>query len=404
MMLRSRFRTVAQLHHVRHDRPDYDAVRFNDRGWVAVLLVALALGIAASAHADETTGTWTGQLEGRLNYFWERSTRVVIPAMKVSLEAPNGVRMHVNYLVDVISSASIAQTSGSSDGVFTELRHGIGLGAGKKFALGDNELDVSVHGMYSTEDDYKSWLYGANGSFSWNDRNSTLLLGLTRVDDTVLSNADATFKGQLSGLTTSLGFSQILSPVLIFGLGYQFVYLDGFLGNPYRRVLLGLPPSSGRPQPEAPPNQRLRHNAEAQLSWFLPASVTTLQLFYRAYVDSWNIVAMTPELRVYQQLGAAWVGRVRYRYYSQTRADFAPANGALRYPMDYTGPTTHDPKLTAFDSHQVGFRLEFSLAALGGTFLDFARAGVLDLSFDYQWCTSTFGNNVIGTAGGRLPF
>jgi hypothetical protein len=390
MKLRSRFRAVAQP----------QGVRPNDRGWVALLLMAAALGIATSAHADETTGTWTGQLEGRLNYFWERSTRVVIPTAKLSLEAPNGVRVNAAYLVDVISSASIAQTSGSSDGVFIEYRHGIGVGVGKKFALGDNELDLSAHGIYSTEDDYKSWLYGANGSFSWNDRNSTLLLGLTRVDDTVLSSADPTFKGQLSGLTTSLGFSQVLSPVLIFGLGYQFVYLDGFLGNPYRKTqLVGQAPNR-----EKPPDQRLRHNAEAELSWFLPATATTLQLFYRAYVDSWDIVAMTPELRVYQQLGAAWVGRLRYRYYTQTRADFAPANGATRYPMGYVGPTTNDPKLTAFDSHQVGLRFEFTLAALGGTFLDFARAGVLDLSFDYQWCSSTFGNNVIGTAGGRLPF
>jgi hypothetical protein len=363
--------------------------------WLSVFM----LGAAAVAHADETTGTWTGTLEGRANYFWERSTRVVVPALNVSLEAPNGVRMNAAYLVDVIASASIAQTSGASDGVFTELRHGVGVGAGKTFALGDNELDLSAHGIYSTEDDYKSWLYGVNGSFSWNEKDSTLSLGLTRVDDTVLSNANAMFRGRLTGLTTSLGFSQVLSPVLTHGVGYQFVVLDGFLGNPYRSALIG-----PRPQAEAPPDNRVRHNVEAQLSWFLPPSNTTLQLYGRAYVDSWDMVAISPELRVYQRLAAAWVARLRYRFYDQSRADFALPNGQRAYPEGYTGPLTNDPKLSAFSSQQVGLKLELSLAALGGSFLDFAKAGVLDLSFDYQWCTSTFGNNVIGTAGGRLPF
>jgi hypothetical protein len=365
---------------------------------VAPICVVVACGLGSAARADEASGTWTGQVEGRLNYFYETSTRVVIPAAAVSVEAPNGIRLNANYLVDVITSASIA-TGANNDQLFTELRHAVGTGVGKRFSLGDNDLDLSAHVTFSTESDYTSWIYGITGSFAWNDKDSALRFGLTRVDDTVYNNTNPNFKEHLGGLTASLGFAQVLSPELIIGLGYEFVTLNGFLGNPYRRVLIG-----PLPHPEAPPDQRLRHNVETQISWFLPHSQTTLQLYARAYLDSWQVAAMSPEVRVYQQLSPAWVLRLRYRFYDQTRADFALQPGETRYMVGYTGATTSDPKLSAFLSNQIGIRFEVALAALSGTFVDFARTAVLDLSFDYQWCTSTFGNNVIATAGGRLPF
>jgi hypothetical protein len=187
--------------------------------------------------------------------------------------------------------------------------------------------------------------------------------------------------------------------VLILAVGYQFVTLDGFLGNAYRKALIG-----PLPHAEAPPSTRLRHNAEGQLSWYLPGSLTTLQLYGRLYIDSWSQAALTPELRVYQQLTSSLVGRLRFRFYDQTRADFALKTGETRYPVGYTGPITSDPKMSAFHSEQIGVRLELALAALGGTFLDFARWAILDVSFDYQWTTSTYGNNIQGTLGGRLPF
>ena len=366
-------------------------------------LVALiaCLCCAAVVRADEASGTWTGEFEARANYFWERSTRVIPPSAKVTLEAPNGVRLKAGYLMDVISSASIAQTGGGSDAVFTELRHAVTGGAGKAIAIGNNELDLFANVIYSTEDDYKSWIYGASGSFSWNDKNSTLRLGLTRVDDTILNNGDANFRRNLGGLTTSLGFSQVLSPVLIAGLGYQFVYLQGFLGNPYRRVLI----EGQAPIREDPPEERFRHNVEGYAAWFLPRTETTLRGHLRFYGDSWHVRAITPELRVYQRLTADLNARIRYRFYGQSRAEFALPAGQPKYlPPGYTGPTTNDPKLTKFHSHQVGLRLEYALSLFSGTFLSFAQRAVIDLSFDYQWCTSSFGNNVIATAGGRLPF
>jgi hypothetical protein len=362
-------------------------------------LFVLVCVLTSLARADETSGTWTGELEGRGNYYLEKSTRVMVPTVRVGLEAPNGVRLQASYLVDVISSASIGQTGGAKDGVFTELRHGIGVRTGKLFTVGDNELDLSAHGAFSTEDDYKSWLYGLFGSFAWDEKNNTISLGLTRVDDTITSNIDPKFQRKLGGLTTSLGYSRVLSPTLTLGLGYQIVFLEGFLGNAYRRALV----DGHAPDREAPPEERTRHNIEAQLAWFLPASRTTLQLYGRLYVDNWSMTAITPELRIYQQLGDLLGMRLRYRYYDQSATDFALNPGMAKYMMGYTGPTTSDPKLSAFYSHQVGARFDLSLRFLQGV-VDFLARGSLDVSLDYQYCTSAFGWNWFGTLGGVLPF
>jgi hypothetical protein len=363
-------------------------VRFS---WMG-LAAAVWLAMATQADADEVTGRWTGELEARGNYYYERSTRVMVPTGRIALESPNGIRVNADYLLDAITSASIP-SGAQNDQLFTELRHGIGAGVGKRFALGENDLDLSVHGIYSTEPDYKSWIYGAAGAFSFNDKNSTLSLALTGVSDKVYAKTD--FRGDLDGVTVSAGLSQLITPTLIGGVGYQFTYLGGYLGNPYRKA-----PTTGVPLPEKPPSDRLRYNLQGQLSWFIPQTNTTLLGYARLYTDSWKLNAITPEFRVYQMLGRDWVVRLRYRLYDQGRAYFARA----QYPANYPGLVTGDPKLFGFHSHQAGLRITYTFNGLTGTVLDFARRVMLDVSFDVQLNSSSFGNNMFGTLGGRFPF
>lgn len=373
-------------------------------GLAIVMLLA-----AAGARADGASGTWSGELEGRGNYYYERSTKVMVPTGRLTLVTPTDVRMHVEYLADVISTASVAARSDNKDNVFTEVRHGIGTGVGKLLPVGQSdELDLSFRGIYSTESDYISWIFAGRAAYGFNQKSSTLSLGVTGVHDTIYRNMgeqgvhDPDFGAKhLNGVTTSLGFSQILTPVLTLGLGYQLVYLTGFQSNPYRRALVG-----PLPHPEEVPNKRWRHNLEAQLSWYLPPTSTTLQAFARVYTDSWDVQAITPELRIYQMLGRDWVLRLRLRYYLQGRAEFAPEDGAMAYPRGSTGYLTNDPKLRGFHSEQVGLRIEYALNALAGGPLGFLSRGLLDVSLDHQWNDSAFNNPhvLIGTLGGRLPF
>ena len=377
---------------------------------LGLVLVASQLSPLRAA-ADEASGTWTGSAELRGNYYLERSTRVMMPAARVTVDTPNGIRVRGSYVLDVISSASIAQTGGEEDGVFTELRHGIGqMLVGKKIDTGNAELDLSVHGTYSIEDDYKSLVYGIGGSIALFEKNTTLGFGVTRVDDTVESNIDATFEEKFSGMQFGVGLQQLLSPVMKVDLVYQLSYFDGFLGNPYRRALVGArarPGSTqlmgGLPRQELPPDTRWRHNIEGQLAWYLPQTSTTLQFYLRGYTDSWDIQALTPEPRIYQQFGD-FLLRARYRFYTQTRADFAPEEGQTAYPVGYEGPITNDPKMTRFHSHQVGLRLAYKFGVFGDSALDFARDLVVDASVDRGWSTSSFGDYWVASVGARLPW
>lgn len=368
--------------------------------------------------ADEASGTWSGQVEGVGNYYYERSTRVIVPTFGAKLVAPNGVGVDANYLVDVISSASIAQTGSDEDAVFTELRHGVGLGVGKEFATGETPLDLRLRGVYSAEDDYTSWSYGMDVALSADERNSVVRLSLDRLDDAIDSNADPTRHEELDGLGVAASWEQVLSRTVMLTTGYQLGYLNGFTGNIYRSARIG-----PLPYPERHPRERWRHTASVRLRWFIPESHTALHVIPRGYADSWDILAVNPELRVYQELGSPTVLlRLRYRFYAQTAAEFEHERVAERlgvpvptdpiYPEAYLdpdtdlprGPLTNDPKMTEFQTHYAGIKFDVRLDFLEDSFLSFANQAWLYVNVDRIWNTNRYGNGVIAQVGGILPF
>lgn len=368
------------------------------QGWQAPCAFALIVALASGAHAQDADADsgWHGVVEPRLNYYWETSTRVVVPTLAVRVDAPTGTHVGANYLVDAITSASIAQTGSEEDQLFTELRHGVGLDVSQDIDLGGSQLQLGVNGVYSTENDYKSYIFGADSAYTFNDKATRLTLAATRVEDRISSNADLSFHGELSGITVAAGLEQALNPTMTLALGYQIGYLEGYLGNPYRRALRGPLPIR-----EAPPETRTRHTVMAHWAWFLPKTATALHVVLSAYTDSWKMKALTPELRVAQMLGRDLMVRPHYRYYHQTKAWFQQAGP---YPATWTGPLTNDPKATEMTTHTLGLTIEYQLSFLASTFLDFARNLRLDLNVDRYWSTNRYGNGIIGSGGARLEF
>ena len=366
----------------------------------------LILICGATARADEASGTWTGYVELRSNYYWERSTRVVAPTVAAEVISPDGIRLRSHYLVDSITSAS--QAAGlQTDVRFTETRHEVDLGVGREFDLGDFQLDVGAIGRTSYEPDYTSVGGTVTSALSLNERVTVLRLNATFTHDTIgkiLRGADRAeggsdlsdrgTVGELDSFVLSIGITQVLAPTWTLDVGYDFGVLTGFQNNPYRQASV-----QGIPLDEQHPSERLRHTLSARLSWYLRPTHTALQALQRLYVDSWDILALTPELRVYQEIGAATVLRLRYRYYTQARSFFyQPA-----YPstQEYF---TADPKMSPFHSHQLGAQVVVGLTALEDTPLEFASEATIDLTYDMIWNTNRYGDGVIAQASLRVPF
>jgi hypothetical protein len=366
----------------------------------------LALALVSPAAAQD----WSGAVELRGNYYWETSTRVIAPELNAELEAPNGLRLDAHYLIDTITSASIGAGT-RVDRRFTEVRHDVALSAGYEIDLGEAALDLHGSVRYSHEPDYDSFGGGLGTTLALNDRMTELSLDLAMTHDlvgqllrgagcpgsAVVGNPDRSdcgVLGTLTGVVVSLGWTQVLNPHLTLSVGYDLGILGGLLENPYRSVSI-----AGMPVPERHPRDRTRHTAFARLAYALEETDTAFHLLYRAYLDSWDIAALTPEIRIYQEIGDTVMVRARYRYYVQTRAFFQD---------DSYGPEdeffTADGKMAAFESHLVGGLLLFHLGFLENTALDFAWDATLELGFEYVWRTNIFGDAIIAQAGLRIPF
>jgi hypothetical protein len=374
---------------------------------VALSIVGLAL-VASIARADETTGTWTGAVELRGNYYWDTSTRVVAPEVRVRLDSPEGVRVDAEYLLDAITSASIA--AGVQEDIrFTEVRNQGQLGVSRELDLGDMQLRLGATGRLSHEPDYFATAITSYGALSLNQRTTTLRASLTyvhddvgmvlqggerRVDETGRDLSDRGRQGQLEAFTAVATWDQVLSPVATLVTSYQLVHNWGYLQNPYRRARL-----EGGLAPEHHPSERTRHTLYGRFAYFIPQTSTAIHLAYRAYLDDWGIGAITPEVRIYQMIGRSALVRLRWRYYDQVESDF--------YAPEYTGGelfVTADQKMSRFSSHMIGAQLRLGLDFLSQTPLSFLERASLDLNFNYWLQTSGFGNVILAQVGIRAPF
>ena len=377
----------------------------------SLLLVSCLIGFGALAHADEITGTWTGNVEAWGNYYWERSTRVFAPDVQLRLESPRGVELQAAYLIDAITSAS--QAAGAlTDHRFTEVRHDVTLGGGYELALGDNQLHLFGTMRVSREPDYTSASGAVQAALALDDRSTVLRAELGVLHDEVRQNfrggsgirptgdggtsADQ-FAEHINAVRAAIGWEQVLSPNAYFQVGYELTYLNGYLGNPYRQV-----PVAGVLVPETHPERRLRHTLTGHLAYFITRSDTALHLLYRAYFDSWHIGAITPEVRVYQRIARYATVLVRHRYYRQNRAFFYQPD-ATDYLSDDPFVSA-DPKMSAFHSHLFGWQLALDLRFLRGTSLERLAPASIFFDMSYMWRTNRYGDAVTGQVGASIPF
>jgi hypothetical protein len=331
--------------------------------------------VSATALADDYV-----TLRG--NYWRDRNTRVVQPEVELQKELPNGTLVGAHYLLDAITSASIA-AGVTADQPFTELRNEAG------FTLGQRLGPALVTGSYSysSESDYWAHTASIGALIELFHKNTTLFATLSYGNDRVAQRMGPTLYNPVGGLQSLRGIltlTQIITPRLVGSLSYEAGVLgfgnrdNGWLANPYRTVNLG-----GAPARELVPYQRIRQSLALSANYLIALPFRRMPYLafrpaYRFYWDDWGITSHTPELRLYVPAGPVEF-RVTGRYYWQTQAVFWSDDGAAPFYPGGVGLRcatctlaasrnglfyTSDPKLSRFASEFFELRALIKLAGL----------------------------------------
>jgi hypothetical protein len=327
----------------------------------AVAVATLVIGLPRPARAD-------GIFEERTVYYKESATRVEEPMIDGTFDVGTRGTVTAHILVDAVTSASAGV--GAVNGVaFSKAREEAGAGYTREIdgPTGQSFLDrvrVGAEGKGSTENDYRSLYLGVRAEADLAQKNATIGIGGGVSDDSLdNSGAQSPLGGPLlecEGETTaeskscpvhvyfgSVSASQLTSQHSLVAVTYDVSRMDGFLANPYRQVI-----TSGGFFAEKHPFTRLRQAVAISARYYLPQTRTAFIAAYRYYHDDWDINAHTPELRIVQEIGDNADASIRYRYYTQTAAFFAPSHYDNHYPdptLNYLPYYTDDPKMTAFN-------------------------------------------------------
>lgn len=371
-------------------------------------LAPLVTGGASTAWADDYVVV-------RGFYYREASTRVIQPMVELERDSPSGVDVGAHFLLDAITSASIAAGT-NVDRVFTETRSEAGLRIRKRW----QRTDLTAAYRYSAESDYWSHTVGLSlGRRFWGDTGTVRVSVGRGIDSMTARGRIPDCRPGMPEPSCSLDvwfasavYTQILSPVLLAQLSYDAAYLDGFQGNLYRSVPV---PGLGY---EVLPQRRMRNAVAPRIAYYIPATGTGFQLHYRFYWDfypgesasgeePWALFGHTVEGRIYQQLTQNLELRLLYRQHVQNSAqfwcDFA-ANRSCYTPGQSVYFST-DPKLGALHTEYPEVKLVWDAEILRDVpFFRWFAAGSFEVSYGYYFQNNAFGNAHVLQSGYRLPY
>ncbi len=225
--------------------------------------------------------------------------------------------------------------------------------AGAQQDLGDNtELAASYY--FSQEVDYASQALIGGLTQSLADKNFTIALSAQYTLDSVgeiVANGSLLNRGKEThqGAVT---ITQLLTPTSYIRLGVDGMRNQGFLSDPYRRVVVSRQdnPLLSDTVAEHVPDTRFREAGWIEFNQYLSDLAASFSVEYRYYQDDWNVTSHTVWFKLNKYITPNWIFSPQYRYYEQTAADFGDyAKGA---PNTFMAPG--DYKLQAFGSNFMG--------------------------------------------------
>jgi hypothetical protein len=237
---------------------------------------------------------------------------------------------------------------------------------------------VSVGGKLSSEDDFFSATVNASIAHDFNEKNTTLSLGIDNEFDSIHPIGGAPVPGsdyelaekQTGGKTKDgggmlLGVTQVMTRNWLSEFNISIDRFHGYLNDPYKFTsIINSAGGTAGYEYENRPDQRTRKSAywENRVGWSSHIS-TALSLRYMS--DDWGVRSDTAQLH----LRWTFSNRDRYieptiRWYRQTAADFyTPFILTAGKPI--TGYESSDSRLGAFHALTYGVKFAQKLPGLG---------------------------------------
>ncbi len=312
-------------------------------------------GLLYSASVGRTRAE--DRVDYRYEYYGEENGRVEVSTQGVyfDLSPKPWMSLKGNFIYDSISGATPRGTpyQPGTNAINTvpmdDIRYAGYLEPTFKF--GNHTLSPQV--AYSIESDYESIGISVNDAIDFNDKNTTLLLGLSHAFDHVLPNGDAerfhldqiiTTKQRKDTTDALIGVTQLLGPATVATCDLTVGYSDGYLSDPYKRVLFDNYFYTPGPDPANPnaftgwaenrPDHKLREVVYLSLDHNFEKLSGAVMASYRFYHDDFGITAHTAEVQWNQKIGKHVIVSPMFRYYTQTAAYFY----ATHFPGDPENP------------------------------------------------------------------
>jgi hypothetical protein len=328
----------------------------------ACLLAGAALALPLTAPPVQA-GEFAATQIGYKHLYYDEKGRMQVNAPQVWFETnpDEDTQVGGSATVDTLSGASpfyVSNRSGSpvhtlSGASIREQRRDAELHARRNW--GDANLGVSL--AASRETDYISRSVAGDARFDFNERNTTLALGLGATEDDIGKHGSTVWRDRHT-YDVLVGVTQVLSKVAIVQSNLTLSRGHGYFDDPYKYTLSFLGIGAPVVQQDARPTAR-RHIAWlTRYRHYLPGAHTALAADYRYYRDDWGVRAHTVDLSAARELRPGLSLVPQLRYHTQSAADFFAETFAAR-----TATGSSDARLGAFGAWTVGLSLVWTVDA-----------------------------------------
>jgi len=287
------------------------------------LLIALAgLVPLRYARAEDT-------ISYKYQDYQEADGRIGVQVHSALLEKSIGATMNVKVtgIMDTIAGATPTGEPATTLGgqvplsQLEEERKAWTLDFSKQIA----NLKITLGAANSREGDYVSHGWSVNGQADFNQKQTTVALGLASSGDDVRVFFQSPWERK-EVVDVMAGVTQVIDARTLATFNLTYSESWGYLSDPYKLVEKRVEVVPGvflrRTYSENRPDSRKKWIALAAINRAFPDQNGALDASYRFHTDDFGITSNTLNLEWYQKIGAQFVVRPSVRAMWQTAADF----------------------------------------------------------------------------------